>query len=124
MRPAVDVARILIISMAGLTIGLAAYIGVVYLRTYVDLPVEYRRWGPLEVVGIAISHVMYTVFATLVITDFIGHPDVTWETPYLAVAMVLSFGVLVFTARKERRRWAAWRAAKAAGHPLRRATDP
>lgn len=124
MRPFVDVARILIISMAGLTIGLAAYIGVAYLRTYVDLPTEYRRWGPIEVVGIAISHVMYTSYAAIVIVDFIGHPGLTWETPYLVVAMLLSFSVLVYTARKERRRLAAWQEARAAGHPLRRATDP
>lgn len=123
-RPLVDVARIFVASLAALTIGLAAYIAVSYVRTWFDLHIEVRAvsWGPLQISGFALSHCMYTTYGAFQLIARIGDPW-TWESPYLLAADLLSISVLMTAARRERRRIRAARVAAANGHPLRRAED-
>lgn len=123
-RPAVDVARIFVASMAALTIGLAAYIAIAYVRTWLELHAEVRAvsWGPLQLSGFALSHCMFTTYGAFRLIDRLGDPS-NWEGPYLLAAFMLSITVLMIAARRERRRIRAVRRASAIGHPMRRAED-
>lgn len=119
-----DALRVFVVSMAGLTIGLAAYIAVTYVRTYVDLghAGHARRWAPLHVAGFAVAHCMYALYGAGVLVERIGTP-LTWGTPYLVAANLLSAVVLLVAARREHARIVAARRADELGHPLRRRDD-
>lgn len=123
-RPLIDVLRILIASLTGLTIGLAAYICWSYARTAADMAPDPRRWAPLQVAGFALSHCMYASYGALRIIERIGATAVTFETPFVLMASSLSVSVLLLAAFKERQRQRAFRRAKSQGRvPCRRAED-
>lgn len=120
---AVDAVRALIVSLAGLTIGLALYIAGAYVRSYVALTHDAaRRWAPVHVAGFALAHIMYTGYGALVVIERVAAP-LSWAPPYLVVANLLSATVLLFAARRERRRIVAAKVAERMGHPLRRRDD-
>lgn len=123
-RSWLDVGRILVISGAGLTIGLAFYIACVYLRAYGELPParQMARWGPLQLVGSAIVHSAYTAFGAMIVMDRLGD-GLSFDTPFLGALNALSAAVLLTAARKERRRVKAARRASILGAPLRRVDD-
>lgn len=120
-RSAADVIRIFVISGAGLTIGLACYIAVSYLRASADVDAD-RRWAPLTVVALAISHVMYTSYGAVTIIERLGDP-VSYHSPYLGSAAALSCSALFVAARDTRRRIIGAKRAAELGYPQRRADD-
>lgn len=119
-----DVLRVLVVSVAGLTIGLAGYIAVSYTRSYIAIEPVRRmmRWGPLQVAALAVAHAAYTAYAAHTIVELTGTP-LSWESPYLAATNVVSMIALLGIARRERNRIASARRAAQLGYPRRRAED-
>lgn len=119
MKNHVDVIRLLLISQAGLTIGLAFLITATHLGLWFSMDATRRGRLPVQVAAVALSHAMLVFYAATTVAERLGEP-LSWRTPFLVAAMVISDVALIAIIRVERARI---RSRRRVGHPLRRVDD-
>lgn len=85
-----DVFRLLLLAQAGFTLGLILWIFVAYFRVWRRVVDHRRGLLPAHVFLVSFAHAMLILFAVIDVHERLGVDEMTWHTPYLVTAMVIS----------------------------------